>query len=200
MQVKKEDLRESILEAAQKEFLNKGFKSASMRTIAKKANTTLGNIYNYFSNKEDILEAVVGDIPKEIERLIFNHRTHPVDITDADAVNQILEEMDPRELGIDIFLNPKFVILMESCQGTPYEKYRNELLILGKEHILKELKDKKKYERFAEVLTMTFFNGILFIAKSSDNLEEAKENFIRLFKMICTGYIKQCELGEDKND
>lgn len=200
MQVKKEDLRESILEAAQKEFLYKGFRSASMRTIAKNANTTLGNIYNYFSSKEDILDTVVGDIPVQIQKLLLDHRTHPVDITDVDAVNRVLEEMDPRELGIDIFLNPKFVILMEGCQDTKYERYRNELLILGKEHILKELKSKKKYEKFAEVLTITFFNGMLFIAKSSDSLEEAKENFIRLFKMICTGFIEQCELGENKND
>ena len=30
-----------------------------MRSIAKKAYTTWGSIYNYFENKEDILDAVV---------------------------------------------------------------------------------------------------------------------------------------------
>ena len=35
MQVKKEDLRQQILEAAKQEFLDKGYENSSMRVIAK---------------------------------------------------------------------------------------------------------------------------------------------------------------------
>ncbi len=200
MQVKKEDLRESILETAEIEFLKKGFKAASMRKIAQKSHTTLGNIYNYFKSKEELLDAVVGDIPSQVENLLRGHKTHPVDITDANAVNRALDEMNPRELGIDIFLNPKFVILMEGCKDTKYHKYKEEMLLLGKIHVLEHLKNAEQYEKFVEILVMTFFNGILFIAKSSGNMEEARSNFIRLYKLVCSGFIKECEIGEKYHD
>ncbi len=201
MQVKKEDLKENIIKAAEGEFLKKGYKAASMRTIAKKANTTLGNIYNYFESKEELLDAIVGDLPYRIKILLEDHKTHPVDITDMDAVNQALEEMDPKELGIDIFLNPKFVILMEGCKDTKYSKYRDEVLLRGKKHIVGHLKYKdEEHERFSEMLVMTFFNGILFIAKSSCSIEEAKSHFIRLFKLVCSGFIKECEIWGEYHD
>ena len=41
MQTKKESIGEEILKAAQKEFLLHGYEAASMRVIARKANTTL---------------------------------------------------------------------------------------------------------------------------------------------------------------
>lgn len=49
MQILKKDIRKDILFVAKSEFLAYGFKETSMRTIAKKANVSLGNIYNYFN-------------------------------------------------------------------------------------------------------------------------------------------------------
>ena len=37
-----------ILECSKKEFLEKGFKNASLRVIAKEAGVTTGAIYGYF--------------------------------------------------------------------------------------------------------------------------------------------------------
>ena len=50
MQIKKEDLKNDIIEAAKVEFLHHGYEGASMRIIASKSHTTLGNLYNYFTN------------------------------------------------------------------------------------------------------------------------------------------------------
>lgn len=54
MQYIKEPLRKRILEIALTEFDEKGYDGASMRTIAEGAGTSLGNIYRYFRNKDDI--------------------------------------------------------------------------------------------------------------------------------------------------
>lgn len=50
-----------ILSAAMQEFLEKGFKSASLRNIVKTAGVTTGAFYGYYSSKEDLLEALVGE-------------------------------------------------------------------------------------------------------------------------------------------
>lgn len=73
MQTKKDEIRKTILEAAQKEFLIHGYEGASMRTIAKKANTTLGNIYHYYENKEAILEELLREPVEKVKKMIDDH-------------------------------------------------------------------------------------------------------------------------------
>lgn len=50
-----------ILSAAMQEFLEKGFKSASLRNIVKTAGVTTGALYGYYDSKEDLFEALVGE-------------------------------------------------------------------------------------------------------------------------------------------
>jgi len=54
MQYIKPEVRKRILDAALREFDEKGYDSASMRSIAEGAGTSLGNLYRYFENKNDI--------------------------------------------------------------------------------------------------------------------------------------------------
>lgn len=50
-----------ILSAAMREFLKKGFKSASLRNIVKAAGVTTGAFYGYYASKEDLFEALAGE-------------------------------------------------------------------------------------------------------------------------------------------
>ncbi|MDD3251659.1 MAG: helix-turn-helix domain containing protein [Lachnospiraceae bacterium] len=49
-----------IRSAAMQEFLEKGFKSASLRNIVKTAGVTTGAFYGYYNSKEALFEALVG--------------------------------------------------------------------------------------------------------------------------------------------
>ena len=51
---------ERIHLAAKREFLSKGFKSASLRNIVKSAGVTTGAFYGYYDSKEALFEALVG--------------------------------------------------------------------------------------------------------------------------------------------
>ena len=53
--------REKILEAGKKEFLEKGFRDASLRTIVKEAGVTTGAFYGYYKSKEDLFDALVAE-------------------------------------------------------------------------------------------------------------------------------------------
>jgi TetR/AcrR family fatty acid metabolism transcriptional regulator len=50
--------REAILRAATEVFSDKGFKTASISEIAKKAGVADGTIYQYFKNKEDLFFSI----------------------------------------------------------------------------------------------------------------------------------------------
>lgn|GEM_PF-188249 len=51
--------RARMLKAAQKLFLRNGYSGAGMRDIAKTAGVSLGNLYNHFSAKEKIFDALI---------------------------------------------------------------------------------------------------------------------------------------------
>ena len=51
-----------IHEAAEKEFLEKGFKDASLRNIVKMVGVTTGAFYGYYKSKEELFEALVGPV------------------------------------------------------------------------------------------------------------------------------------------
>ena len=52
---------DSIHSAAMQEFLEKGFRTASLRNIVKMAGVTTGAFYGYYSSKEELFESLVGE-------------------------------------------------------------------------------------------------------------------------------------------
>jgi AcrR family transcriptional regulator len=72
--------RGRIEEAARELFIRRGFHATSMRDIAQGAGTSLGNLYNYYPTKEDILESIIGRYQKVIDarlRSIFDEVEEP---------------------------------------------------------------------------------------------------------------------------
>jgi AcrR family transcriptional regulator len=49
-----------IEKAAQTLFIKQGFHGTSTRAIAARAHVSLGNVYNYYGTKEEILESIIG--------------------------------------------------------------------------------------------------------------------------------------------
>lgn len=70
MQVKKNEIKEKIIEAAKKEFLEKGFEKASIRTIASRAGLTKGSIYTYFESKDALFSSIVEPALNEILHML----------------------------------------------------------------------------------------------------------------------------------
>ena len=53
---------ERLLECARSEFLDKGFQAASIREIAKKAETSARAVYTRFPYKEGLFDALVSPV------------------------------------------------------------------------------------------------------------------------------------------
>ncbi|MGW3469501.1 TetR/AcrR family transcriptional regulator [Saccharopolyspora sp. NPDC000995] len=58
--------RTQIIEASRRVFARDGYVGATMSRIAEEAGVSLGGLYRYFTNKEDVFEALVGDIHEEL--------------------------------------------------------------------------------------------------------------------------------------
>ena len=115
------DKHNKIIQAAIKVFAQKGFFSARISDIAKKAKVADGTIYLYFNNKYDILisifEEEIGKIIVEVKRLI-DQEEDPRKMLEIFAMEHMRMIKDRRNLAE--------VLQMELRQSNKFMKeYRN---------------------------------------------------------------------------
>ena len=77
--------KENLLNVARKEFLEKGYQGASLRTICQKANVTTGALYFFFANKEDLFSQVIGDVLDQFENILFHQ-----ELDDSQSIRDFL--------------------------------------------------------------------------------------------------------------
>ncbi|MCG6190269.1 TetR/AcrR family transcriptional regulator [Maribellus maritimus] len=128
MQIQKEDIRKIILKAARKEFIENGFKDASMRSIAKNAGVGLSNIYNYFRNKDEIFREVLSGLLHAIDSAMKEHNNP--DYISIDIFSS--EEYMRRQIDmfVELIENHKedFNLLLFKASGSSLENFRNEII------------------------------------------------------------------------
>lgn len=66
--------KKHILDAAAQVFLEKGFQRATTKDIAEAADIAEGTIYNYFTNKEELALAFIGQIADLDQRMEYMER------------------------------------------------------------------------------------------------------------------------------
>ena len=66
---------EKIIPCAKKEFLDKGFERASMRTIAADAKMSAAGLYCHFESKEAMFESLVLPAVNGIKELLLSMRS-----------------------------------------------------------------------------------------------------------------------------
>jgi AcrR family transcriptional regulator len=64
------DRRQQILEAAMVSFAKRGFHQTSMHDISAEAGISVGLIYRYFKNKEEVIAALAAEHKKDIAELL----------------------------------------------------------------------------------------------------------------------------------
>ncbi|MGH8093727.1 MAG: TetR/AcrR family transcriptional regulator [Chthoniobacterales bacterium] len=65
-----DDRRRQILEAAILRFARSGFHQTSMHDISAEAGISVGLIYRYFKNKDEVISAIAAEHKKEIAQLL----------------------------------------------------------------------------------------------------------------------------------
>ena len=194
MQIKKEELRNDIIRIAENEFFYHGYQNASLRMIAKKANTTLGNLYHYFPSKEAILDAVLEDYPEEVIKVFTDHEDYHetykvLTYEQMPEINALLEAGLVEVFHMDVFICRRFVILMQGCDNTKYEAIKNKLVQLAASHLASHYKT-EECNKYLQIIVNSMIQTFIDIAKKNLSPEEAsnlvKEYMITvLLGMMC---------------
>lgn len=120
MQTLKDEVKNKILEAAQEEFLVDGYMNSSLRTIAAQAGITIGNIYSYFSSKEDLFDTVVSPAWEALNNLMEISMYKGAGGVSLEAIAGNISR---------VFIDNKqgCFILLNGSGGTKYENMRERI-------------------------------------------------------------------------
>jgi len=190
MQVKKEDVKARIIEAARQEFLEKGFEKASLRKIVKIAQTTTGNFYNYFPNKEALFSELVEEVYKMFIYVIDHHDDWQ---EDADFLftnlTIVRERMKAIMMPLIHKLDYSFVLLMECSEGTQYSHVRQQFKDILAEHFLEHIDTKVGYphQEMGIILSEQFISGLIQIIKTTEDTQKRCELIIEQVIFVAIG-------------
>ena len=124
MQVLKEDIRGRILTVARHRFEQKGYSKTSMREIAELAEIGVGNIYNYFTNKDELFCEVVRPVLCALEAMLQEHHgIRGEDIMTMKSEKYLKACIDEYVSLIDKH-RPLMEILLFHAQGSSLEYFR----------------------------------------------------------------------------
>lgn len=130
--------QELLLESGRRWFLEKGFKSAPLRSIVKDAGFTPGAFYGYYKTKEDLFYALTDETAEGVLRII---RSIIAEMEALPKQRMIFEMADCYlrrlpELVDYICCHKEAVTLLLKCsEGTKYENFLDALRLQNKERI-----------------------------------------------------------------
>ena len=188
MQIKKEDIRQMILDAAKDEFAKRGYENTSMRILAKKANTSIGNIYHYFHNKEAILDALMLPEIEAMKLLVEQHIDLNVQIHSVDEINEMLKRVDLNSIELKALLCKEFVILMRN-QVERYVKYREAFMTAFCRHLSWHMDTGEQEAHFIEIIANMLVECVIHLNMCEKCVTDKKEDFVKLLRMVCSGVI-----------
>ena len=193
MQVKKNEVRQQLLDAAVGQFLLYGYEQASIRGIVTSAETTIGNFYNYFESKEAIFAALTEDVYQLFVGLLDHHeldnRDELLASRDIDVWRKsVLALMSPLLVRLD----ERFLLLMEN-ENTRYGDLKERLLNLLSEHFhhhLDEFAPKYRFPQLGRIAATGLLTGICETIRIEKNPEKRVHLITELILFFAVGVIE----------
>lgn len=158
-----------ILEFARKEFLNCGYKKASLKTICQNAGVTTGAFYKRFSCKEELLQAIITPTLFEFEERLKK--------------SEWQDSMMPDWCVLFVLDHSDVFRLLLMCQEMGLCMPR--LGKLTEVVIYKQKQSRNIDQQRIALAAKAYLNGLITIAKYDDmNLSEAMRCKTHLNKLI----------------
>ena len=189
----KTQMHESLMCAAKKEFLEQGFKNASMRRIASEVGLTVGALYRHFDNKEEMFAALVEPTINGLMTMYQQYCEHGYEVMKDGDVNKLWNssESETRWLMSYIYDNfDEFRLIVCCSQGTRYESFVHDVALLEERTTLDYFKRMKKYGMSVKVPSKQEFH-MLVTANVSAVFEAVIHGFGRKQAMHYAGTLDE---------
>jgi len=192
MRTRIEGVTERILAGAKSEFLEKGFQGASIRDIAKKAETSPRAIYTRFADKEDLFFAIVRPAAQEFRQIVEN------------AYNENVLGKHPRQYDFSneqgfvdlmdfIYDNFDEFKLLTTCPvGTEYDDFISGIVDMDMKHESHwEIRKKETLSGFnlvlQRMLSKNFYTSLFETVINDLSREDARLYIEKFYKFYMRG-------------
>ncbi|OHD16264.1 MAG: hypothetical protein A2086_17335 [Spirochaetes bacterium GWD1_27_9] len=193
-QILKDNVRNKIIDSALVEFSKKGFIETSMLNVANTAGVSVGNIYRYFKNKEELFYTIIrNDFAKNLKKRVIER----INFANIIGFNNVKNNTDFQRLDVDFvkfcFENKyKLIILFDKAKGTTFENFKEELILDIKNHLVSTIIINKEFEGSQDIFTIIYANliqGMIEIVKKEENLQNISKQIDSIIKYHLFGFL-----------
>lgn len=189
--------RKLLIEAAKKEFLEKGYNKASLRNICAKAGMTTGALYFFFNNKEDLYSSIVNPPIEELKKMVIEHyredREFMGNINSLDLGN--IDHSDLSEMLVKhIYKNyDSFLLLLAGSKEDALDNVIDEFVELIEKSTVLMLKDSKYYTYdpfMTHWMAHTTVDSVAHVIKHVKDENIAQKRIQSIMNYLVIGWIK----------
>lgn len=172
-QILKDEIKENILKNATDQFNEIGYINTKMKDIAVKSNVSVGNIYRYFKDKENLFECIVQPVVNKINSLFDSFdREKGIDSTNNAAKEFIRIYIENKEV---------FMLVIENSSNTKFDSIKNAMIEKFHDNLLKfpviaaKVNKDHGFMVFTRAFSYAFINGIISILK--ERIDDSQKIF-----------------------
>lgn len=198
MQVLKNNIRIKIKTAAKQAFVENGFKNVTMRKIASDADMTVGNIYRYYKNKEELFEDILMPALQAI-----------LELADSKIMSSDFQPIDHISRMIDLFLNvhneykDELFILVNGCEGSSIDTPINSVVKIISSNVkavmsnFSNVRNRKiDIDFMSKIVSESIVESYIKILYKFSN-DEDRRNHMLNYTYVYIGW--NCDKGAGKN-
>jgi len=188
----KNDLRELIIIKTKEEFSKKGFEDANMRDIAKACNISVGNLYRYFKNKDEINNYIVKDVMEQLNELVMFESKNTLNLLqpvsnvrfNTKQLRDITDELSSKLVDIYCQFPIEFnILMMNSNENNHLQSWFTNLI---KSLILLNYDIPSLYKQIdimSKTYSISIFEGMKYLFRESNlSPNELKQSIVVFFR------------------
>jgi len=202
----KYEKKELLIEAAKKEFLEKGYNNASLRNICTQAGVTTGALYFFFENKAELFAAIVDRPIKGLKEILMEHFKEDREyMAELGAMENI--EMDHSEISDKLIeyiyrYYDSFMLLLRSAENTAYENCVDDFVDMTQRSIpfMMSAFDGYTYdEYYSHWMSHITVDAIIHVIEHEPDKEIAKKRMRSIMNYLIQGWVGLVMVKQDQD-
>ncbi|MDD4843260.1 MAG: TetR/AcrR family transcriptional regulator [Anaerotignum sp.] len=190
-----------IMEEGKKEFLEKGFKDASLRNIVKQAGVTTGAFYGYFPDKKALFEALVLPAVDGLKNMFLGVQQRFDQLPEAEKKDTVMEYSKDEINHFTAYIYDhfdEFKLLISCAEGTAFSDFIHDIVEIEVEYTLRFIEstgnDAMACDRVTpellHIISSAFFAAVFEVVIHNMSREEADKYIGSLKLFFAAGWQK----------
>ncbi|KXL52160.1 DNA-binding transcriptional repressor AcrR [Anaerotignum neopropionicum] len=187
---------QKIMAEGKKEFLDKGFKDASLRNIVKRAGVTTGAFYGYYPDKKALFEALVSPAVEGLRAMFMTAQQEFDQLTEVEKQKAIYDYSSNEVKKFIAYVYDyfdEFKLLISCAEGTDFSDFIHDLVEIEVEYTMRfmestgndALASGRATPELLHIISSAFFSAVFETVKH-DMPREMADNYIDSLRQFFT--------------